>query len=130
VLQQSLEADLDVKISYQDIELTEQDIRRARAAVLPTRDMSVTGSQINEERANALFNSPERQVSGNLQLQQLIYSEQAIASIKIAKYLKQAQEYDTEADVLSVLLSTYQSYFDVLITKTDLIIQQENLYNS
>lgn len=130
VMQQSLEANLDVKISYQDIELTEQDIRRARAAVLPTLDMSVTGSQINEERANALFNSPERQVSGNLQLQQLIYSEQAIASIKIAKYLKQAQEYDTEADVLSVLLSTYQSYFDVLITKTDLIIQQENLYNS
>lgn len=130
VMQRALETNFDVKISYKDIELSEQDIKRARAAVMPSLDLAVSGSQINPERANAAFNSPERLLSGELTLNQLIYSEEVIAGIKISEYVKKAQEYDTEADVLKVLLDSYISYFNVLAAKTNLLIQQENFNNS
>ena len=130
IMEQSLEANLDIKISYKDIELAEQDIRSARSGVLPALDLSFSGVQINSERANAAFAQPERQLSGDLAFSQLLFSEEAIASIKIAQYLKKAQEYDTELDVLNVLLDTYLEYFQVLSAKTDLLIQEENLSNS
>lgn len=130
IMERSLEANLDIKISYKDIELAEQDIRSARSGVLPALDLSFSGTQINAERANAAFAQPERQLSGDLAFSQLLFSEEAIASIKIAQYLKKAQEYDTELDVLNVLLDTYLEYFQVLSAKTDLLIQEENLSNS
>jgi len=130
IMERALEANLDIKISYKDIELSEQDIRSAKTSVLPTLDLDVTGAQINPERAFALFGSSERSLSGQLTLSQLIYSEEAIAGIKITKYIKKAQEYDTEVDVLNTLLDAYFGYFNVLSSKTNLSIRQENLKNS
>ena len=130
IMQRALENNFDIKITYQDIALAEQDLRRARTNIRPSLDLSVTGSQINSDRANALFDTPERQLSGQLTLNQLLYSEEVIAAIKITQYVRKAQEYDTEADVLGVLLDTYIEYFNVLAAKTNLLIQQENLNNS
>ncbi len=127
IMERALEQNLAIAISYQDIELSEQDIRAARSALLPNLGLSLSGSQINPDQANALFGQAERQLSGTLNFQQLIYAEQAVANVKIAKFIKEAQEYDTQADVLSVLLDTYNEYFRVLAAKTDAQIQEENL---
>ncbi|MEM8567131.1 MAG: ABC transporter substrate binding protein, partial [Bacteroidota bacterium] len=130
IMQKALEANFDIKISYKDIELTEQDIISGRSALLPALDMSLTGSQINEERANPLLQSSERTLTGQLALTQLIYSEEAIAGLKILHHVNKAQEFDTESDVLAILLDTYISYFNLLAAKTNLLIQQENLKNT
>ena len=130
IMQRSLENNFDIKITYQDIALAEQDLRRVRTNIRPSLDLSVTGSHINSERANAAIDNPERLLSGQLTLNQLLYSEEAIAGIKITQYVRKAQEYDTEANVLKVLLDTYIEYFNVLSAKTNLLIQQENLNNS
>ncbi len=126
----SLEENLNLKISYQDIELADLDIRASRASILPQLSSGLSGIQINEERANASINSPEKSFNLDLTLQQVIYSEEALASIKINKYLKTAQEYQTQVDVLNVLLDTYNAYLDVLAAKTNLAIQRENLENT
>lgn len=130
IMQKSLEANLDIQISYKDIELTEQDIINAKSFNRPSLDLGLTGQQINPERAFALLNSPEQSVTADLSLSQVIYSEEAIAGVKIFEYLKKAQEYQTEADVLDVLFETYNAYFSVLSAKTSLLIRQENLNNS
>lgn len=130
VMQQSLEANLDIQISYKDIELSEQDIINAKSFNRPSLDLGLTGSQINPERAFSLLNSPEQSVTADLSLSQVIYSEETIATVKIFEYLKKAQEYETEADVLNVLFETYNAYFSVLSAKTSLLIRQENLNNS
>ncbi|MEO1022795.1 MAG: TolC family protein [Bacteroidota bacterium] len=126
----SLEANLNIRISYQDIELSELDIQSVRSNLLPSLSFGMTGSQINEERANAAFNSPERSLSADLDFTQLLYSENAIAAYKIAGYLNKAQEFNTEAEVLSVLLDTYVAYLNVLSSNTNVIIQRENLVNT
>ena len=127
---QSLEANLNVLISYQDIELSELDVQSIRSNLLPSLSFGMTGSQINKERANAAFNSPERSLSANLDFTQLLYSENAIAAYKIAGYLNKAQEFNTEAEVLGVLLDTYLAYLNVLLANTNVIIQRENLVNT
>ena len=130
IMQKAIEVNFDVKISYKDIDLAEQDIVSARSTLLPSLDMSVTGLHINDERANAALGSSERSLAGQLRLTQLIYSEEAIAGVKILYHVKKAQEFDTESDVLAVLLDTYTGYFNLLAAKTNLLIQQENLKNT
>lgn len=130
IMQKSLEANLDIQISYKDIELTEQDIINAKSFNRPNLDLGLNASQINPERAFALLNSPEQAVTADLSLSQVIYSEETIATVKIFEFLKKAQEYKTEADVLDILFETYNAYFSVLSAKTSLLIRKENLNNS
>lgn len=128
--EKSLAANLNIKISYQDVELSEIAVKSARSNLLPSLDAGLTGSQINEERASAAFNSPERSVSGDLVFTQVLYSESAVAGLKVTQYLQKAQEYSTEAEVLNVLFDTYVAYLNVLSAKTNAQIQQENLENT
>lgn len=126
----AISENLDLKISYQDIDLSELNIGTAKSNLLPSLNMGMIGSQINEERANASINISEQSFSANLALSQIMYSEEVIAAIKISQYLQKAQEYDTKADVLNVLLSTYISYLNVLSAKTNVILRKENLENT
>jgi outer membrane protein TolC len=77
-----------------------------------------------------MINSSERSLSLDLVLTQAVYSEEALAAIKISQYLKNAQEYQTEAEVLNLLLDTYAAYLNVLTAKTNLDIQRRNLENT
>ncbi|WP_299458817.1 TolC family protein [uncultured Microscilla sp.] len=128
ILDQSLQKNLDIKLAYKDIELTSQDIVLARSSVLPNVSLDVSAVQLNPDQGS--FISPERQGNAQLSLTQVIYSEEAVAAIRIAKYINEAQKYQTQANVLTVLINTYEAYFNVLSAKTDLLIQQENLRNS
>lgn len=130
IAEKSLEANLSIQISYQDVALSKVRVKSARSSVLPTLESGLTASQINEERANAAFNAPEQSLTAGLTFTQLIYSEKAIAAVKISKYLEKAQEYNTEAEVLRVLLDTYTAYLNVLSAKTNVQIQRENLSNT
>ncbi|HAP58886.1 MAG TPA: hypothetical protein DCR93_05065, partial [Cytophagales bacterium] len=127
IAEKSLAANLNIQISYQDLALSGVDVTTVRANLLPALDAGLTASQINPERASAILNTAEQSVSGDVTLTQIIYSEQAIAGLKITQYLQKAQEYNTEAEVLNVLLDTYTAYLNVLSAKTNVIIQEENL---
>ena len=128
ILEQSMQKNLDIKLVFKDLDLTEQDILLARSSVLPDFGLSVSASQLNPDAANNF--TPERQAAVQLVLNQLIYSEEAVASIKIAQYIREAQNYQTLSDILNVLLDTYVLYFNVLSAKTDVTIRRENLNNS
>ncbi len=126
----ALEKNLDLKISYKDINLSELDIRSNRSLILPSLSSGLTAIQINEERANAIVNSPERALSLDFVLSQVMYSEEALAAVKIAKYLNNAQQYQTQSDVLDVLFETYSLYLNVLSAKTNFNVQKHNLDNT
>lgn len=127
IMAKSFDANLDIKISYQNLELSALDIKSAQVGILPDLGLSVNGAQINPERAFALFNSPEQQIAAGLELSQVIYNEQTIAGIKIAKYAYLSQSFGTQNDILNVMFDTYAEYFNVLIAKTRLNIEKENL---
>ncbi len=130
IAEKSLASNLSIQISYKDIEGSKVRVKSARANLLPSIESGLTASQINEERASAAFNAPEKSLAASLTFTQLIYSEQAIAAVKISKYLEKAQEYNTEAEVLRILYDTYTAYLNVLSAKTNVLIQRENLSNT
>ncbi len=127
VLELGLKNNLNIIMSKQDIELAIQEVRSARSAVLPNLDLSVNGRQINTESANALADNPERLVNGQLQLDQVIFSQQAFSGIKIAKYLQKAQEFATESEIQDIVFTVFNDYLNVLSAKSVLMINKENL---
>ena len=127
IIEKAFQHNLNIVISNQDIELAVTDVKAAKTSVLPNLDLALNGRQINVESANAAFDNPQRLLNGQLNLNQVIYSEKAFAGIRIARYYQKAQEYLTEAIIQEVLLNTYIDYFSVLSAKSVLSIKQENL---
>ena len=127
VLELAFKNNLNVVLSNQDIELAIQNTKTAKLAVLPNLDLFLTGRQINVENANAAIAQPEQLVTGQLQLDQLIFSQKAISGIKIAKYYEKAQEYLTQAQIQEVIVSVFNDYLNVLSAKATLEIEKENL---
>lgn len=128
ILQKSIEQNIDIQLVNRDMQLASQDVTLARSSMLPNLSFGLSARQINSLQANN-FN-PEQQALAQFSLDQVIFSEQAIASIKIARYLNDAQTYQTRSQILNILLDTYILYFNVLAAKTDLLVQKENLNNS
>lgn len=120
---------LNIVMSKQDIELAIQEVKAAKSSLLPNLDLSLNARQINGESASAAADNPERLVNGRLQLGQVIFSQRAIAGIKIAKYYQKAQEYLTEAEILDVMFNIFNDYLELLSAKSVLAIEQENLEN-
>lgn len=129
IIELAFNNNLNIVMSKQDVELALEEVKAARSSVLPNLDLSLNARQINNESANAAADNPERKINGRLQLDQMIYSQRAIASIKIAKYYQKAQEYLTEADILAVMFNTFNDYLEILSAKSVLTIEQENLEN-
>jgi outer membrane protein len=129
IIELSFKNNLNIAISNQDIQLAMQDVKAARSAVLPNLDFFVNSRQINVESASASIDQPQQLLNGQLQLDQVIFSQKAIAGIKIAKYYQKAQEYLTEADILEEILNTFIDYLNVLSAKSVLNIEGENLEN-
>ena len=129
VMEIALQNNFGIKITNQDISLAIQDVKSAKTNVMPTLDLGVNANQIRFEQANEILDFPERKVTGQLTLDQVIISEKAFAGIRIATYLQKAQEFATQAEILEVLLDTYFDYFSVLAAKTVQAIEKENLEN-
>ncbi len=126
IIERAIKTNLDIKLSQKDFQLSNEDVKSSYSNILPTLNLSATGVQINSERANAQFKQPEKTFTGTLEFQQLLYSDKAIAGIKIQKYIQKAQEYATKQDINNVILDCYVAYFNVLQAKTNVIIQKEN----
>ncbi|KAA3620448.1 MAG: hypothetical protein DWQ05_00460 [Calditrichaeota bacterium] len=127
IIQKSMQENLQIKISNDDIALSQQDIRSAYSNFLPAADISASASLIDENRVNPALGQAEQTLLGSVAVQQLIYSEPAIANIRIQKWLAKAQEYATEQEIIDVTLDSYSAYFSILQAKTNVAIQRENL---
>ncbi|MCK5075779.1 MAG: TolC family protein, partial [Calditrichia bacterium] len=125
IIQKGLEENLGIKISYKDMALSEQDIKNAISNFYPDADISSSGIQIDENRAS--LGQAEQTISGTGTIKQLIFSEEAIANIKIQKLLAKAQEFTTRQEMQNIILDIYAAYFSILQAKTNVAIQRENL---
>lgn len=126
LIKKALEENLNISISKKDVELSANDVALAKSQFLPTIDANANAIQLDKNRPNPLLLRAERTITVGGQAQQLIYSESAIANIRIQKHLLKAQEYATEQEILDQLLTIFNSYFSLLQAKTNLSIQNEN----
>ena len=128
VIAEGLQSNLDLRIEKRNVDLADQDMRRAKSSLLPTVEASTTLLQVDPNVAErALGQQPERTGAGTGTVQQVLFSEQVFANVKIQRYLAEAARHRTDLVALDVVLNLATAYFNILLAKTGVRIQDENL---
>ena len=128
IIAEGLQSNLDLHIEKRNFDLASQDTRRAKSSLLPTVEASTTLLQIDPDVAErTLGQQPERTGAGTGTVQQVLFSEAVFANVKIQQYLAEAARHRADLVALDVVLNLATAYFDILLAKTGVRIQEENL---
>ena len=128
VMQTVVGENLSLKSNKKNIDLKEQDLKSSKSAYYPSLTAGVTSSYIDPRLAEiSQGNNPEFSTSGNIALEQVVFSEAANANIDIQSNLLLAEKELYTVDQLDAVFNASNVYFNALILKANLQIQNENL---
>jgi outer membrane protein len=105
------------------------DVSIARSRLLPSLDLTATGSRIDADRASALTQA-EKSSSVGLSSKQLIYSERAWASYAISRSLYVAAQQGYRQDMLDVLQASASAYFELLRSQSVEAVRRSSVENT
>ena len=127
-MDEAVRNNLSLAVEDQTVAAGAEEIRLARANLLPTVDLGATGSTIAKSLAEAANGqNPQYNLDGSLTLQQVLFSENARANVSIQKALQAARLQDRQTAELDVALDAAEAYLNVLRAKTLEQVQQDNL---
>lgn len=128
VMQEAIAKNLELQTTERDITLTQKDLQVAKSDYLPNITANASGAYVDPELAKiSNGQSPEFTASGNVTLEQVIYSESANANISIQKSLRDAQQENYNSEALNTVFNSATAYFTALILKANVSIQNQNL---
>jgi outer membrane protein TolC/ABC-type uncharacterized transport system substrate-binding protein len=128
VVNEAVAVNLDLAAADRKVAAGLEDIRRARANLLPQLGLSTSGVIIDEDRAAASFGTQaETSLSASLNLQQVLYSEKAWANVAIEKQQQVGREEEWRQLRLDVIREAASGYLNVLRSKTLQKVQKNNL---
>jgi len=114
-----------IRLSELDIKKAEEEIKRARASILPQVSVSYNYTYFGQDLA--LGFTPHNRQSAVLQLNQTIFNKQVFELIKLANIQRELQSFIKE-DVQRTLESQVKDLFYGLLYRKELIkLQEENL---
>lgn len=126
VIEKGIENNLNIKISKEDLKLSEEEISNSISDYLPDVSFAATAVRIDEQRASPLTGQAEKTLKGTVALQQLLFAESAFANIRIQKYLAEAKKYATMQDINDIILDVSSAYINILQLKSLVDINKEN----
>lgn len=128
VARAALAVNLDVAAADRSVEAGRQQVRRARAPLLPQLSVSALGQVIDEDRAAAGFGGqPRRLFAGSATVSQLLYAEPTRAGAEVEASRQREREASRDQLRLDVVLDATIAYLDVLRAQTFERIQRDNL---
>jgi outer membrane protein TolC len=128
LMKEAISKNLQLQVTEKDIDLTDKEVQFAKSDYLPNITAGATGAYIDPNLAEVSNGqNPELSTSGNIALQQTLFSEAANANISIQKSLRNAQEENYNSEALNTVFNTATAYFTALILKANLSIQNQNL---
>ncbi|MFZ8859793.1 MAG: TolC family protein [Thermocrinis sp.] len=114
-----------IRLSELDIKKAEEEIKRARAGILPQVSISYSYTYFGQDLA--LGTTPNNRHSAVLQLNQTIFNKQVFELIKLANIQRELQSLIKE-DVQRTLESQVKDLFYGLLYRKELVkLQEENL---
>ncbi len=127
-VERAVDANLDLAARTRDVAAGAQAVRQARAVLRPRLDVDLTGVQIDRDRAAMDFSAQaEVTWTAGLTLTQLIYSDPALANVKIQGHAQLSREQELEQLRLDIVQATMISYVNVLLAETVEQIRKSNL---
>jgi outer membrane protein len=128
LIEKGLNRNLELKSQEKEVVLRSQDVKTAKSNYLPSITANAGANYIDPDVAVLGFGqTPEFQTSGNITLQQTIFSETANATINIQENLQKAQQENFNALELNTILNISNAYLNILILKANAQIQKSNL---
>ncbi|MEM9556025.1 MAG: TolC family protein [Acidobacteriota bacterium] len=124
---EAIDANLDLRAGQREVTAGAQEIERARAALRPQLDASLSGVMIDDDRANPLAGQSERSATAALTLEQLVYAEPASANVAIQQALQRAREASFDTLRLDIVRDAALRYLDVLRAETFERIRREDV---
>ena len=128
VLQEAKERSLAIQNSTFDVDLANQDLKNAKSNMFPNLESQLTTNILDSKLARTTNGqNPQFTTTGNLTLSQVLYSQDVLTNIYIQKGLKRAEESTFQSKYMDVILEAASTYFNVLITRSNLEIVIQNL---
>ena len=127
-VREALEVNLDLAAFDRAVAAGMQQVRGVRSGLLPQLDVSLTGVQIDADRAEASFGSQrERTFTAGLGLTQLIWSDELRTQITAQEHSQQALEHQREQLRLDVIAEAAAAFLDILRAKIGENVLKQNL---
>ncbi len=123
-----LENNLKGKMAQKDVEIAEKEVQIARSNILP--QVSVGGNTVwlsNNLVEAAMGQRGAFTLTGSASLKQVIFSESAFANIAINKLLADNKNFYNDQILLDVVANISGTYIGLLFSKSNLLIQSENI---
>lgn len=128
VINTALDKNLSLQSAQKDVDISQQNIKTAKSNYLPSLTAAASGTYTDPNLAEISGGqNPEFQTTGNITLQQTVFSEAANANISIQKSLQKAQQENFNTDQLNTIFNASNAYFNTLILKANAQIQLQNL---
>ncbi len=123
-----LNNNLSLKSETKEVAIGKQGISSAKSSYLPSLKANAQAVYLDPEIAKLSQGSnAELTTSGNLTLQQLVFSEEANTNIRIQKSLAKIRQEQFNTKQLDLIFNAVNAYFNVLILKSNVRIQLNNL---
>ncbi|MBA2778706.1 TolC family protein [Billgrantia kenyensis] len=111
----ALADNLGLSASRQAVEVDAHERDLAASRYRPSLYLEATGRMIDETRARAaLGQEPEHRVTGGVVLEQLLFSEPALAAIAVAGSRDRARRAELEVESLDLALEVAREFLDLL----------------
>ena len=124
----ALENNLKGKMAVKDYNIAEKEVRIAKSNIMP--QVSVGGSAIglsNNLVEAAMGQKGSFTLTGSASIKQVIYSESVFANIAISKLMAESKQHFNEQAILDIVAETSMAYIGLLFSKSNLLIQNENV---
>ncbi|MEM1402153.1 MAG: TolC family protein [Pseudomonadota bacterium] len=127
VIEESLQANLDLAVAQEDLLSAYEDTKISRSTLLPQLSAGVDWEAFDDDLAIIPEFIPSETTTASISLSQSIYSETAVSNYRSTRFLQDAEEAGFAATKLDVVEATSNAYLNVLIAKTELDIQRDNI---
>ncbi len=124
----ALQQNLELQTAQQNPLIAAQDVKLAKANLLPQLDVSSSVYLLDENTAGNSFGTRGRGnwVAG-ANLSQIVFAEPALANVAIQKLLQKGEEAGVNTTQLDVVLDAVEGYLNVLQAKSFMEIQSANV---
>lgn len=126
-VREAVDVNLDIEAQKRAVASGYEEMKKARALLLPQVDIKAQGVMIDKDLALPQLGQVERSLSGVLSVKQLIFSDGANGNIDIQKHIQQSREFKQNEIRLDIMRETAVTYLNLLRIHTFERIQKENL---
>ncbi|MGH1542890.1 MAG: TolC family protein [Arenicella sp.] len=113
--------------SRNNIELADESILQAKAALSPQFNASLSHTRYSSSGANVAAQNPDQNSLASVNASQVLYSVVDSTNHKVAKLNKTSQLHLDDANTQNTLVNTLNVFMQVLISESNLAAQQENV---